>query len=76
MIEGGAGRRLEEKVKTAEETKSSDFGSKREETKEGYISTLPFPLSPRLSAIDPVRPQAGCIIIFGAKLNRKKSKQS
>lgn len=57
--------------------KEGVFGRKQEETKEGCISTLPFPLSQSLAAIDPDRPLARRIIIFGAKLNKKKkSKQS
>lgn len=56
--------------------KEGDFGRKQEETKECCISTLPFPLSQSLSAIDPDRPLARRIIIFGAKLNKKKKIQT
>lgn len=56
--------------------KEGDFGRKQEDTKAGCISTLPFPLSHSLSAIDPDRPLARRIIIFGAKLNKTKKIQT
>lgn len=43
VIEGGAGRRLEEIVETAEETKSSDFGSKTGRNKGGLYFNTTFP---------------------------------
>lgn len=70
----GSGQKIRGKSEDGGGNKEQQFWQQTGRNKGGLHFSTTFPSFPSLSAIDPDRPQARCIIIFGATLNKKKEK--